>query len=170
VLAEIAHRRGHADILLVKNPARRPGDMGALGDAAHRERHVGGNDDVVGGDAVGDPVVGGVEAGGDDHVAHHRIAGRPKAGIGDQRHPQAVALGDLEDLRLDRAGIGVDIDFDCSRHVRFGFTRPRQGWPDRTRIGQSGGRGKHGCRRGRLCCLADYCAVQFSGDAFCEPP
>jgi hypothetical protein len=72
--AEIAHGARHADIGVVEDAAGRAGDLRAGRDTAHGERHVGGDDDVAGATMFGDPVVGGIEAVGDDDVVDHRIA------------------------------------------------------------------------------------------------
>src|SRR3546814_5822233 len=73
--------------------------------------------DLVAGDhhvarpgALGDPVVGGVEAGAHHHPLHERMHRQRDNAVGHHLHGPAVTLGDLEDLLLHRTGVGVDVD------------------------------------------------------------
>ena len=67
------------------------------------------------------------------HILDHRIAGGAQAGIGDKRHLKAVAFSDLQDFRLYRAGIGIDIDQRYSPSCGFEFTGRRISTSDRCR-------------------------------------
>ncbi len=58
MMAEIAHGAGHADIGLVEDPACRPGHKRAGRHAAHGQRNVGGDDDVMRAATLGNVVVG----------------------------------------------------------------------------------------------------------------
>ena len=88
--------------------------MNALRDEASGERNVGRHDDVVGLGVLDDPVVGGVRALRDDHVADHRVARWPQAAVRDDHHGQAVPLGDAERLGFHRAGVAIDEEADSS--------------------------------------------------------
>jgi enoyl-CoA hydratase/carnithine racemase len=63
-------------------------------------------------DPLGDPVVGRIEPVGDDHAFDPGFARDRHEAIGDDEDLEAMTLGDAIDLRLDRAGVGIDIDRD----------------------------------------------------------
>ncbi len=121
MLIEIPHRRGHADIGIVEQPAGRADDMGTLAHATAGKWNIRGYDDVRLGYVVGDPVVGRIKPGGHDDIADHRIAGRAQAAIGDECHRQIMSLSDLGDFRFDRTGVGVDENGRSGAHRRSKF-------------------------------------------------
>ena len=85
---------------------------GARLHAAARQRDVGGDHDVAGARALGDPVVGGV---GPAPAATRSISGSLRhadEAVGDDGDRQPVARRDAIDLVLHRTGVGIDIDAD----------------------------------------------------------
>ena len=94
----------------VKGCAVRGEDAGAALDGAGGERDVGGDADVAGADAVGDPLVGGVGALGDHDDGDEGVAAGADAAVGDEGDRVGVALGDADGLVADGAGVGVDVD------------------------------------------------------------
>src|SRR4029077_12411577 len=90
----------------------------ALLDRAVGQGNIGGDHDVAFAGALGDPVVGGIEA-----VVHHdpldaRIARHVDVAVGDDEDLQAVTLGHPVDLGLDRTGIGIYLDL-CEDRTAF---------------------------------------------------
>ena len=74
-----------------------------------RERNVGGNAHIGRGDALGDPIIGGVGAlGHDDHAHVGQLAGAHGAGaVGDDEDGQVQALGDAVAFLAYGAGVAV---------------------------------------------------------------
>ncbi|CCE95610.1 hypothetical protein SFHH103_01111 [Sinorhizobium fredii HH103] len=129
VRPEVSHRRSEPDIRLVEDPAGGPGDECTGGDAAPGKRHIGGDDDIAFACMLGDPIVRCVETRRYDDIVHHRVTRRPQPRIGDEGDFEAVAFGHLEDFRLHRAGIGIDIDHRQSTSRQNGKRRNRSGAP-----------------------------------------
>ncbi len=97
-------------------PVRRD-HLGAGFDAAARQRHVRGDDDIAGACALGDPVVRLIHAGADQDSFNKPIPRNCDRAVADdqdfQRHALArMALGDAIHLLLHRAGVGVDVEGD----------------------------------------------------------
>ena len=65
--------------------------------------------------ALGDPVVGRIHAGGDDHAFDQRITRNRDRAVADDKDLQPVPFGDAIDFLLHRAGVGVDVDRDRGR-------------------------------------------------------
>jgi hypothetical protein len=81
---------------------------------------------------LGDPVVGSVESVADDHAVDEIVRRHADRAVADDRHRHAVAEGDLVDLLLDRAGVGIDKDADhrawsCFFFFHAGFLRGGSG-------------------------------------------
>jgi hypothetical protein len=122
LVQQIAGGERHADRILVEGFTVRRNHGGTGLDAAARQRHIGGDDNVARAGAPGDPVVGGIHAGAYHHALNPRLARHRDRAIGDHIDLQPVSLSDAVDLRLHRAGVGVHVDFDRLGHVRLVLT------------------------------------------------
>jgi hypothetical protein len=75
-----------------------------------REGNVGRDDDVAPAGALGDPVVGGIGAVGDDDAADQRPLGQAHPSVGDEMDGEAMPLRHAHGLVLHGAGVGVDVE------------------------------------------------------------
>jgi hypothetical protein len=94
----------------LNSPPRKSRQRTPVPDDAGGEGDVGGEDEVAQGGVLGDPIVGGVGEPGTRTRSRPGCGGRRSGGVGDDRDRHRVAGGDLVDLLLDRAGIGVEQD------------------------------------------------------------
>ena len=78
--------------------------------AARGQRDVGGDDDVALAGTLGDPVVGGVRAVGDDHALDQRPLGQAHQAVRHEVDDEPVPLGHAHGLVLHGAGVGVDVE------------------------------------------------------------
>ena len=83
-------------------------DEGALLDASGGKGDIGGDDDIVLSDVLGDPVVGGVEVSTDDDLFHAVVVWDSEEGVGDEDDAQGMAFRHPVDLLFDRAAISID--------------------------------------------------------------
>ncbi len=114
---QIAGCQREPDRVLGERPPVRRDHFRACFHAAARQRHVGGDDDIAGARAFGDPVVRFVHAGADHHALDHLIARHRDRAVADDKDLEINALermplGDAIQLLLHRAGIGVDVEGD----------------------------------------------------------
>ena len=91
---------------------RRAGLQAAVG-----EQDVAGDHHRLRVGLLDDPVVGRVELVGDHHPLDERMAGHPHIAVADHPYRHFAPEGDLVDLLLHRAGVGVDKD-SYGRHRR----------------------------------------------------
>src|ERR1051326_6808656 len=105
---EVAHAKGHADAVGGEELARRTDRRRAFLQATRRKRNVGGDRNIEGADMVHDPIVRRIGAFRHDYRSDARIGAWSHAAIADNVHGKIVAASDALDLRLHRAGIGVD--------------------------------------------------------------
>src|SRR6266571_2822522 len=108
----VRHRR--TDVLLRERPAPLIEDDGALLEAARGERNVRRDHDVVAGDMLDDPVVGGVEALSHDDQLEPVPLRDPDARVRHHGHAETVPPRHAVDLLLHRAAVRVDEDVEHS--------------------------------------------------------
>src|SRR6185312_3122608 len=106
--AQFAYAQRHADPLGGERLAVRAQHARVPVEAARRQRDVGGDADIAGGDMLRDPVIGGIRAFRHRDMTHQGIGGRPQAAIADDGDGQAVPSRHLLDLGLYRAGIAIN--------------------------------------------------------------
>ena len=83
-----------------------------FGQAARGQRDIGGDADIGGRDALGDPVIRRVRRRVHDDHLHVRQAGRTDwtRAVRDDEHREREAGGHAVDFLADRAGVGVNVD------------------------------------------------------------
>ena len=105
-----------------------PQHPGALLQAPGCERDVAGDDDVLLGDVLDDPVVRTVEL-FFDHLQRQPVSRRVSHPVvGHQNDLQSVALGYPIDLLLDRAAVGVNVDIQHCEAPVFRSARAADVW------------------------------------------
>ena len=86
--------------------------VGARLHTAACERNIRRHHDGAAPGALGDPVIGSVETRAHQHALHQRIARHVDEAVRHHQHLDPMPLGHPVDLGLDRAGIGIHVDFD----------------------------------------------------------
>lgn len=81
---------------------------GALAQATRSEGDIAGDDDVVPGDVLDDPIIRGVELVAHDHQLEPVLVRDLHSRVRYQSYLELIAPGYTVDLLLDRAAIGVD--------------------------------------------------------------
>jgi len=122
---KVARGEGVADPAGVELTAAEIEATNTVGDDAGGQGDIGGQDQVARLGALGDPVVGGVDIAGNNDQLHSIRC--PQVRVSDDREVDVVAVRDLVDLLLDRAGVGVKIDSQCASRPRVGVA-PKDGF------------------------------------------
>ena len=109
---QVAGGQHRTDVLLGEGFALGAKHHRALFDGAGGEGDVGGDDDIVGLDLFHDPVIRCVGAFGHELETDGGVVRRAHPRVGHQGDGEAVAASHTVDLRLHRAGIGIDKDVE----------------------------------------------------------
>jgi hypothetical protein len=107
---KVSHGECRTNIGVGERLAGRTDTLRSRLETSRSEQDVGSDDNVEGTDTLSDPIVGSICSFGDNNTLYQWVLIKPHPAVGDHKDRETMSLCDADCLRLDRTGIGIDID------------------------------------------------------------